>query len=206
MESNERAAQDLAYIRRVMADAENVRRLSIFGFVVWGSATILAVAFAYLLVAVNRSSFVAHEWWVFTAAAGSITYFHYRKKSLGSTYLSDRVLEYVWAGLAASFLLLTFVVGLETDNFQGRHLYFVMVQIQVAVAVFVTGGIYRLTAFKVLAVVQWCGGVVLGFLPGTWVPLGFGVFVGLGFLMVALVSRLAESKAFPTREFREGII
>jgi len=200
MEKQNNAIEDLAFIRQVMQDAQRLAQCSPFSAFLWGSVILVAVGVSYLLDRLGDKMYISWVWFLLMPITAAIDHFHeYRQSREGISTLSQRILTHVSISLTVSLFLLTFVVGGAAGLFNDWRLYYIVVQVILGMGTFIFSGIYGLTGLKRLAIVLWVGSALLAFLPQLYVPLFFGLFVGVGFIGAGfMLRRFAESASATT--------
>ena len=194
MDALEQARENLEYMRIKAEDILKVERLGFFAFTVWGMATLLAVGLTYLLINLGFGGYTSVAWVVSMYGALAVSATYARRQRFHLSSLSGRILNHVWLSVSISAFFLAFVLGRPIHLNEGWVIYFVVVQILIAIAVFVTGGIYMLPTLKKIGVMQWLGALLTAaVVPSTWVPLEFGIAVGGGLLAAALMTRRSGS-------------
>jgi len=179
MEQND-AQQELAFIRKVMADSRRVTVENGLDYIVWGAIVALGMFSTYALDRLHTTDRVGGGWiylalWIAVMGGGWVfSLIRYLRgcRSSRVTTLAGRMLGTIWLACGIAIMLLIFVLGPL-----GKADPSPAIAVVLGIGFFLSGVLMDFAALRWASICWWAGAVVLALIHS--LPLEMLVFGGM---------------------------
>ena len=162
------AQQELAFIKKIMADSRKSAICNGKAFILWGILVTIGLLGTYFSIINNSQSIMHWLWptiiglgWIITIAMESKT----AKKSRTKTFAA-KILAYVWIGSGIAMTIIGFV-GSVSGAFNGLYINPLISNVM-AVGFLITGVLYGKTWVSLVSLGWWAGAIVMFFWTGLY--------------------------------------
>lgn len=159
----QKAQQELAFIKKVMEDSKNILVEDGKGFIFWGVLITVGLVYSYFAVISGGQKTLRWFWlaliafgWLYTIIVET----RQAKKRRISTF-AGKIMGAIWISCGISMTLFGFIgplAGAYSTIYINAALSFVL-----AIGYFVTGVVYRVKWITLLSIGWWAGGIVIFF-------------------------------------------
>lgn len=161
----QKALDDLAFIRKMMADSQTIIRSRSIDFIVWGILITAGLLGSYFLI-LNRVYHSTGVWmWLTLVAAGWIFAFTRGgfKSSSAPLTLAGRMMKGTWLAVGISATIFGFIAP-WADAISGAYIS-PSISTVIAIAFYLSGILYQKRWISFLAFYWWAGAVYMFFFP-----------------------------------------
>lgn len=187
------AKQELAFIKKIMADSRKSAICNGKAFILWGILVTIGLLGTYFSIINNSQSTINWLWlliivlgWVITIVMESRD----AKKAKTKTFAA-KILAYVWIGSGIAMTIIGFV-GLISGAFSALYINPLISNI-LAVGFLITGVLYGKTWVSLISLGWWAGAIVMFFWTGLYTFLLMSAMVIL-FLVIPGVFMFKQYK------------
>jgi len=188
------ANEEIRFIREMIDRTRKITAGSWMFLLFWGIIAILAVAGMYVLVFLEKYTWIWLNWVAFVTVGIVFTMAYGKKleRRSGLKTYAHITSAHLGIGCGVGFVLVGFVFPLLKLYSWG--LIAVLIALVAGILVFVMGGIYDWNLLKVCGAVWWAGAVGMAFVHENYRALFFIPLILLGYILPALVLRFMYKK------------
>lgn len=183
------AKEEIRFIKEMIEKTKQITAGSWMFFLVWGIMAILGIASMYVLVFLEKYSFIWLNWVVFmlVGVVFSLVYGARLERLQGKKTYAQAATGYLCFACGMAFILVGFIfplLGLYTWG-----LIAVFISLIAGIVVFTLGGIYEWNLLKWCGVIWWFGAIGMVFIHENYRALFFVPLIIIGYIMPALILR-----------------
>lgn len=172
--NTDKAREDLAYIRELMAETRQATYVGGAYFIVWGLAIGLGLLFTWLFVSKTlplpfSGKATMMVTWAVAVGLGGVAMWWWpirREQRMPVQSAGSRLIGLTWAAVGTS-LMIVFFVGVGANSLPG-YLMNPLSALFIGIGMFMTGTLAGLGWIRNLAFGWWFGGAVMLAAPGLW--------------------------------------
>jgi hypothetical protein len=183
------AKEEIRFIKEMIEKTKQITAGSWMFFLVWGIMAILGIASMYVLVFLEKYSFIWLNWVVFmlVGVVFSLVYGARLERLQGKKTYAQTATGYLCFACGMGFFLSGFILPLLGLYTWG--LIPVLISMIAGILVFTLGGIYDWNLLKWCGVIWWLGAIGMVFIHENYRALFFVPLIIIGYIMPALILR-----------------
>lgn len=181
--------KEIRYIKDMIDQTRKITSGSWMFFLIWGMATILAIACMYVLVGLEKYDWIWLNWIVFMLGAVLISVLYGRKfeRRAGAKTYPQIATGYLSIACGAGFVLVGFIFPLLDLYTWG--LISILISLIAGIYAFTLGGIFEWNLLKWCGLLWWLGAVGMVFVHEDYRALLFIPLILMGYITPALLLR-----------------
>jgi hypothetical protein len=160
MEDQNKAMDELLFIKKVIEDSRKIVVDNGMGFIVWGILITVGMLFGYIKFLLNLHFDYIWAWVVIIAAGWAFSFFkYYKKTSCKVETFAGRITGTLWFSFGISMSIVGFG-GYFTGAVRGEYISSMMA-VMLGAAYYISSVLYGWKWFKSVGILWWCGGIVM---------------------------------------------
>lgn len=181
--------EEIRFIKDMIERTRRIAAGSWIFLLVWGIVAILAVACMYVLVALEKYSWIWVNWIVFVGIGivFSLVYGRKLERAHGARTYPQVATRHVCIACGMAFMLVGFIFPIL--NLYSWGLIAILISLIAGILVFSLGGIYEWNLLKWCGAIWWLGALGMVFVHENYRALLFVPLILIGYIMPALVLR-----------------
>ena len=183
------AREEIRLIKEIIEQTRRITAGAWIFFLIWGAATILGIAFMYVLVGLEKYDWIWVNWVGFMTGAALITLIYGRKyeRRVGAKTYPQIATGHLSIACGAGFVLTGFIFPLL--GLYSWGLIPVLISLIAGIYAFTLGGIYEWSLLRWCGLLWWMGAVAMVFIHEDYRALLFIPLILIGYITPALMLR-----------------
>jgi hypothetical protein len=188
------ANEELKLIREMIDRTRKITAGSWMFFLIWGIVAILGIGGMYILVFIDRYSWIWLNWIAFVSAGiiFSIIYEKRIERLRGARTYANIATGHVCFACGMAFILVGFIFPLL--KLYSWELIAIFISLIAGIMIFSLGGIYDWNLLKWCGAIWWLGALGMGFIHENYRALLFILLILIGYIIPSLVLRSMYQK------------
>ncbi len=183
------AKEEIRFIKEMIEKTKQITAGSWMFFLIWGIMAIFGIIGMYVLVFLEKFSFIWLNWIVFmlVGVVFSFVYGARLERLQGKKTYAQTATRYLCFACGMAFILVGFIFPLLGLYSWGSIAVFI--SLIAGILVFTLGGIYEWNLLKWCGVIWWIGAIGMVFIHENYRALFFVLLIIIGYIMPALILR-----------------
>lgn len=191
----QKAIEDLSYIKRIMEDSRKTFVDNGIGYIAWGVIIVLGLLSSYLMLNYKVKALFGYNWvmlvvigWIFSFWRGAK-----RKKNSRAKSFAGKIIASVWLSSGIAMSIVGFI-GTTSGAINGLYVS-PIISIILGIAYFISGVVYGNIWISLLSIGWWGGAILMLFWPGTQIFLIMSIMMILFQIVPGIILYLNTKKA-----------
>lgn len=165
MEDQNKALDELLFIKKVIEDSRKIVVDNGMGFIVWGILITAGMLFGYIKFLLNLQFDYIWAWVVIIAAGWAFSFFkYYKRPTCKVETFAGRITGTLWFSFGISMSIAGFL-GYWSGAIRGEYISSI-IAVMLGAAYYISSALYEWKWFKVVGILWWSGGILMFYIAG----------------------------------------